>query len=489
MALFAVAPVISFCLVCLLYPLYLFIANEDSGAQENDNRFWTMFAIILSASLFFARDSPLAFVGAFSPRLALGLSILSGYAMHIWDRHTHRIAISQPSKSRYLCRQRSNYSRSSLLRLEDLGIQVASQLEQINDCLAQIDQLLIPSTINNLINLRYVQSKERKIIKIIEDCDARALNYLISNVKLGLLFYKIKDHRSFNGKNRTDLINLLAVERLQILTVVSRVILLHALQLLKLRSNPRAEFWVQNILVNTHRDDLSELKTLTDAKGDYFSMTKLIYDDIRSESTRQTILFHFRREAAVQETYKQMGAGPQRRLIAQMRKVLSDVDDTLLCSGGMYPAGVDKQYPRKTVYPGVLAFYRELDLGIDGHDVWQEEQVGNLVFLSARPHVYRDISEKHSLAKFERMQADTIDGRKGMHTTPGLLSGDLQSGSQYVMTNDFEPLARKKLENFSRYVSIYPEYKHVFVCDNGQVRCNLLIIALSHMASGRRPGS
>ena len=31
-----------------------------------------------------------------------------------------------------------------------------------------------------------------------------------------------------------------------------------------------------------------------------------------------------------------------------------------------------------------------------------------------------------------------------------------------------EPLALKKFDNFKRFVSIYPEFKHVFVCDNGQ---------------------
>jgi hypothetical protein len=387
--------------------------------------------------------------------------------MHLWDRHLHRIAISQ-SGVRHL-RRTSGTTSNSLLRLEqDLGISVSAQLEKINSCLTEIDQLLIPSTINNFINQRFVLSKEREIIKVIEECDARALNYLISHVKLGLLFYKIKDHHNFNGKSRTELINLFAVERLQILTVISRVILLHSLQLLKLRANPRAEFWVQNILLNTHQDDLSELKTLTDAKGDYFSMNKLIYDDIRSESVRQTILSHFRREAAVQQTYIQMGTRRKNRVQMQWRKVLSDVDDTLLSSGGMYPAGVDKRYAKKTVYPGVLAFYRELDLGTIGPDEWEDEQVGNLVFLSARPHVYRDISEKQNFAKFEMLRANTMDGRKGLHTTPSLLSGDLASGSQYVMTNDFEPLAQKKVDNFRRYVSIYPEYKHVFVCDNGQ---------------------
>lgn len=122
---------------------------------------------------------------------------------------------------------------------------------------------------------------------------------------------------------------------------------------MKLRANPRAEFWVRNILLSTHGDDLSELKTLTDAKGDYFCMNKLIYDDIKSESVRQDILNHLRRDAAVKQTHIQMGTRRAKKgAPMQWRKVLSDVDDTLCCSGGMYPAGIDKQYPKKAIYPG-----------------------------------------------------------------------------------------------------------------------------------------
>ncbi len=342
-------------------------------------------------------------------------------------------------------------------------------LVKINACLRDIDQLLIPSTINNFLNKRFVLRKEREIISIFEDVDARALNHLVHHVKLGLLFYKVKDHTTFAGQNRTQLIQLLAVDRLPILTVMSRVIVLHALQLLKLRANPRAEYWVRNIILNTHQDDLSDLKTLTDAKGDYFCMNKLIYDDIRSETTRQDILRHIRKEAAVQQAHMQMGTKKAKlRQLKAWRKVLSDVDDTLYCSGGSYPAGVDKRYGKKVVYPGVLAFYRELDLGTRGPEEWPDNRVGNLVFLSARPHVYKDISEKANFSKFEQLRLTGEDGRKGMHTTPALLTGDLISGSQYIVNNDFEPLAAKKFENFKRYVSIYPEFSHVFVCDNGQ---------------------
>jgi hypothetical protein len=442
------------------------MAYEESGlhqAQEFENRFWTVFAMFLSTALFFAKDSPLAF-GLWNPGLGFITVLMSGYAMHLWDRYLHRISISQQT---ILRRNQSN--STSLLRLKDLGIPVQDQLSKINACLRDIDQLLIPSTINNFINQRFILSKEREIITVFEECDARALNYLVNHVQLGLLFYKIKDHRNFNGKHRTELISLLAMERLSILTVISRVIVLHSLQLLKLRANPKAEYWVRNIILNTHQDELSELKTLTDAKGDYFCMNKLIFDDIRSETVRQDILNHIRKEAAVQQTHMQMGTRrSKQRLNTQWRKVLSDVDDTLYCSGGTYPAGVDKRFAKKTVYPGVLAFYRELDLGTQGPEEWQDDSVGNLVFLSARPHVYKDVSERANFAKFQKLRVRGDDGRQGMHTVPSLLAGDLTSGGHYIVTNDMEPLAKKKFDNFRRYASIYPEYQHIFVCDNGQ---------------------
>ncbi|KAL3945578.1 MAG: hypothetical protein SGBAC_000318 [Bacillariaceae sp.] len=458
------APIICSCLLSLLYTLYLFIAYEESGvhhAQEYENRFWTIFALLFSTALFFAQDSPLAF-GRYSPSLGFFGVLMASYAMHLWDRYTHRLTLSRQNKLR----------RSSLTLSHSMGeikVTVEDYLAQINESLRDIDQLLIPSTINNWINQGFVLRKEKEIISVFWKCDAVALNFLIGHTKLGLLIYKIKDHRNFAGQHRSELIELLAVDRLPALTVMSRVIVLHALQILKLRANPRAEHWVRNILLNTHGDKLSEIKTLTDSKGDYFCMNKLIYDDIKSETIRQDILNHFLREGALQLSHMQMGTKrAQRRQHMAWRKILSDVDDTLFCSGGHYPAGIDKRFAKKVVYPGVLAFYRELDLGTSGPEEWPENRVGNLVFLSARPHVYKDVSEKQNFAKFEKLRITGEDGRKGMHTVPSLLPGDIASGSQYMLTSDLEPLAKKKFDNFKRYVSIYPEYQHIFVCDNGQ---------------------
>lgn len=47
----------------------------------------------------------------------------------------------------------------------------------------------------------------------------------------------------------------------------------------------------------------------------------------------------------------------------QTLQVVSDIDDTLMCSGGFWPAGRDTRYPKKCMYPGALTFYSELDIG------------------------------------------------------------------------------------------------------------------------------
>ena len=454
-------------MVSLLYSLYLFVTNESSSfhhAQEFENRFWTIFAVLFSTAFFFAKDSPFAF-GRGNPTLGFFGVVLMGYAMHAWDRYVHRKEISRGVNIR-----RGTSMAGSLNKLSALGMSVEEKLETINACLADIDQRLLPSTINNFINQRFVLRKEKEIITIFEEAQPKELNYLVSHVQLGLLFYKIKDHRNFAGQHRTELIEMLAVDRISILTVISRVIVLHSLMIMKLPANVKSEQWVRNIILSTHQDDLSELKTLTDSKGDYFCMNKLLYDDLRSETVKQDILTHIRKEASIQEAHMQMGTKKAKlRKKKVWRKVLSDVDDTLTSSGGSYPAGIDKRYGKKIVYPGVMGFYRELDLGMNGPLEWPRNTVGNLVFLSARPHLYKDVSERHNFAKFEKLRArGAADIRRGLHTIPSLLAGDISSGRDFIVNDDMEPLSLKKFENFKRYVSIYPEFTHVFVCDNGQ---------------------
>lgn len=62
-------------------------------------------------------------------------------------------------------------------------------------------------------------------------------------------------------------------------------------------------------------------------------------------------------------------------VFAQYTHVLFANPCMFVLAGGRFPAGVDARYPRKSVYPGVLDFYRELDLGANGPSEWPHGQV------------------------------------------------------------------------------------------------------------------
>jgi len=46
-----------------------------------------------------------------------------------------------------------------------------------------------------------------------------------------------------------------------------------------------------------------------------------------------------------------------------------------------------------------------------------------------------------------------------MHTVPTLLTGDLQSGMEYMRKGDFTPLANTKFESFKQFAALYPEFR------------------------------
>jgi hypothetical protein len=46
--------------------------------------------------------------------------------------------------------------------------------------------------------------------------------------------------------------------------------------------------------------------------------------------------------------------------------------------------------------------------------------------------------------------------------------GSLDTGGQFMVKGDTEPLAMKKFENFCEYLTLYPEFSCIFVGDNGQ---------------------
>lgn len=53
-----------------------------------------------------------------------------------------------------------------------------------------------------------------------------------------------------------------------------------------------------------------------------------------------------------------------------------------------------------------------------------------------------------------------------LYCMPVLLAGDLSS--MKIVMGDYDGVAKKKAKNFSEYRQIYPEFKFVFIGDNGQ---------------------
>ncbi|CAD7951616.1 unnamed protein product [Amoebophrya sp. A120] len=89
---------------------------------------------------------------------------------------------------------------------------------------------------------------------------------------------------------------------------------------------------------------------------------------------------------------------------------------------------------------------------------------GHLVGFSARPHIVSDYVESGLFSSFSKM----MRMENGLHCMPALLPGGIVTATQFIMSGDYGPLGDKKFANFVEYQSLYPEFKFIFIGDNGQ---------------------
>ena len=92
LAMFAYMPIFTSLILSLVYVLYQVMKNEKSGVlstQEHENRFWTIFWLVVSTVVCFAKDSPCA-IGLWSPSVGFLFVIGCGVLVNIYDRHQHR---------------------------------------------------------------------------------------------------------------------------------------------------------------------------------------------------------------------------------------------------------------------------------------------------------------------------------------------------------------------------------------------------------------
>ncbi len=207
------------------------------------------------------------------------------YLAHNYDRHLRRIQLAKAPNIRRI--RSAEFAASHRASAKAKAAALRSHLDAI-------DLRWMSSTFLNLFFLPTVLCAERSIVQLLAEASAGELNLLLQSIELPLILYKVKDHRVAQCFSRSQLLALLAEERVAELSVSSKAILLDALQKLKLSAHPRLEQYVQRIVCSTRGDELSELKCLTDAKGDIHSLHSLIYSDIRSPVVRKELLDYIR---------------------------------------------------------------------------------------------------------------------------------------------------------------------------------------------------
>ncbi|KAK9825469.1 hypothetical protein WJX81_006378 [Elliptochloris bilobata] len=188
------------------------------------------------------------------------------------------------------------------------------------------------------------------IHEVLRGADKVELNYLLVRVNAAALVEVV-------GRATMD---ELTGPRLSDLSVLSRAALLDALQKVGMRHRPMRQRWALALLRATAGADLTRLKAFIDDGGDYHTIYKLIYHDLQGALHREAVA-HLTAEG--ERAYADFAAecpdGPPGIAL----KVVSDIDDTLMSSGGAFPAGCDARLPRHCVYPGAVAFLNELDTG------------------------------------------------------------------------------------------------------------------------------
>eukprot|EP00439_Symbiodinium_sp_Y106_P028159 s416_g3.t1 len=237
------------------------------------------------------------------------------------------------------------------------------------------------------------------------------------------------------------------------LNALAKAVILNGMQ--KYGISRRRLDYVLDLIQSCKAAELTELKGFLDSTGDYNSLYKLVYVDIKDSSARDQVLSHIHTQSCIARRQAGRALGI---------KVLSDIDDTLLCSGGKFPAGCDDRIPQHMVYPGCAALFKALDRD------WSPDVAScNLVFLSARPHLYKDLAENKSFHKFKELYST---GQ--LHCVPSLLPGSLALGlfavakAFFIQAHGWRDVGERKAECYWKFKALYEEYDFVLFGDNGQ---------------------
>ena len=164
----------------------------------------------------------------------------------------------------------------------------------------------------------------------------------------------------------------------------------------------------------------------------------------------------------------------------QVYHILTDIDDTLypntqpIMGFDTYIAGSDNSWHQHTPYPGIKAFYNQFYKQLP-------EMYRYSTILSATPGMLKmsKLNDKHNKLKPILHDYGFLHGenQKSMFIAPENISSLIQNfqknnNSQKQHAQNISQLHRMfgetKIERFKQYKRIFPEYKFIFIGDNGQ---------------------
>jgi hypothetical protein len=442
---------------------------------EYEKVFWALFGIYFGARI--------AYLSEFTMLASVVTVLVSTQVAELLESYVRQIASLQifSDTMQRLRRDKAEHflSLQAMNGSSDQGSLRGTSF-RLNELIKQVSKVKIRAGLTALLfrilfwNHYYKRIRE-EMHDIVHNATTTELNYLLCSINCGEFAFCASKHtfdmllgtpegRSFGS-------------RLPDISLSCKALLLDGLQRVGIPNSKSKEYWTRNILLSTKGSQLSILKAIMDSRGDWHSMHKLVFYDLARGSCQSEVLRHIHSEGMqIREKYEEKAT-----------KVVSDVDDTLICSGGRWPAGVDKRLPRKAIYPGVDKLFQEIHAHCSQHctSMVSKEyapffQSSSLVFLTARPKSYKGMSEIYSYKNLVGPMK-----RKGLlRSEPVILSGDLKSGL-YVLwkalyarifrnrkmrkgTAIWYPVAEKKAEALMQYMQLYPEVNFVLFIDNGQ---------------------
>ncbi|CAH0476658.1 unnamed protein product [Peronospora belbahrii] len=276
---------------------------------------------------------------------------------------------------------------------------------------------------------------------------------------------------SCTSSGRAKVLDVLTKERLREITIANRALIIQAIQRCLLspliRDKAGLHSAAKNVICGTFGVELSVLKEQIHSDEEAFIDTGghiQFRNDVASDKVS------FRRRVHTQEEPPHSGdliqlifgnksitevvAMVQHIAVESLKvkeyqpnliKVVSDIDDTL------FPGWIDKRYPLHIPYPGVSELYARLSRGLM-QDANGDSMRPSITFLTARPRGWLSVGRYLTLQHLKSLGVPNVTVLNG--SVRGLVSN--------------EKIANLKMDNFSRFAALFPEFKFVFFGDSGQ---------------------